>query len=105
MSGYKYYLVILDGHYHFVWTFPLRIKFDTFFTLSNFFAYVSTQFGRTIKVIQNDNGREFDNASSHAFFTTKVLILWMSCPYTSMQNGKVERILHTIDNILRSLLF
>jgi hypothetical protein len=32
--GYKYYLVILDDHFHFVWTFPLHDKSDTFFTLS-----------------------------------------------------------------------
>jgi hypothetical protein len=29
----------------------------------------------------------------------------MSCPYTSQQNGKVERSLRTLNNILRSLLF
>jgi hypothetical protein len=34
VSDYKYYLVILDVHSHFVWTFHLRIKSDTFFTLS-----------------------------------------------------------------------
>jgi hypothetical protein len=64
ISGCKYYLVIFDDHSHFVWTFPLRVKSDTFFTLSNFFIFVSTQFGRTIKVVQCDNDREFDNASS-----------------------------------------
>jgi hypothetical protein len=80
--GYKYYLVILDDDSHFVWTFPLRVKSDTFPTLSKKFAYVSTQFGRTIKVGQCDNGREFDNASSRAFFATNEVILWMSCLYT-----------------------
>jgi hypothetical protein len=29
----------------------------------------------------------------------------MSCPYTSPRNGKAERILHTINNMLRSLFF
>jgi hypothetical protein len=29
----------------------------------------------------------------------------MSCPYTSPQNSKVERMLHTTNNIVRSLLF
>jgi hypothetical protein len=29
----------------------------------------------------------------------------MSCPYTSPQNGKAEHIIHTINNMLRSLLF
>jgi hypothetical protein len=73
--------------------------------LSNFFVYISTQFGRTIKAVQCDNGREFDNASSRAFFATKGVLLWMSCPYTSPQNGKAVRILRTINNILRFLLF
>jgi IS30 family transposase len=93
--GYNYYMVILDDRSHFVWTFSLRIKSDTFSTLSKNFAYVSRQFGCTIKVIQCDNGREFDNASSHAFFTTNVVIVRMSCPYTSPQNGKTKRILRT----------
>jgi hypothetical protein len=83
ISGCKYYLVILDNHSHFVWTFSLRVKSDTFSTLSNFFAFVSTQFGRTIKVVQCDSGREFDNASSCAFFASSGVILWLSNPYTS----------------------
>jgi hypothetical protein len=48
VSGYKYYWVILDDYTHYSWTFPLRQKSDTFLTLSYFFAFVSTQFGRTI---------------------------------------------------------
>jgi hypothetical protein len=87
ISSYKYYLAILDDHSHFVWTLPLHAKSDTFSTLSKKITYVSTQFGRTIKVVQCDNGHEFDNASSHAFFTTK----WV--------------ILQTINNMLYSLLF
>jgi transposase InsO family protein len=105
VSGYKYYLVILDDCSHFVWTFPLRVKSDTFSILLNFFAFVSTQFGRTIKPVQCDNGQEFDNASSRAFFATHGVVLRMSCPYTSPQNGKVERTLRTINNMIRSLLF
>jgi hypothetical protein len=34
ISSYKYYLVILDDHSHFVWTFSLCIKSVTFSTLS-----------------------------------------------------------------------
>jgi hypothetical protein len=77
----------------------------TLFPLCQKITYVSTQFGRTIKAIQCDNGRELDNVSSRAFFTTKRVLLWMSCPYTSPQNGKAERILRTINNMLCYLLF
>jgi hypothetical protein len=34
ISGCKYYLVILDDHSYFVWIFPLRVKSNTFPTLS-----------------------------------------------------------------------
>jgi hypothetical protein len=33
VSGSKYYLVILDDFTHYLWTFPLKLKFDTFTTL------------------------------------------------------------------------
>jgi hypothetical protein len=69
------------------------------------FIYVSRQFGLTIKVVQCDNSREFDNASSRTFFTTNGAILRMCFPYTSPQNSNIECILHTINNMIHSLLF
>ena len=105
VSGYKYYLVILDDYSHYLWTFPLRLKSDTFATISHFFSYVATQFGTTIKCVQSDNGREFDNSSARSFFLTHGVALRMSCPYTSQQNGKAERIIRSTNNVVRSLMF
>jgi hypothetical protein len=50
VSGFKYYLAVLDDHSHYLWTFPLRLKSDTFSTLAHFFSFVATKFGTTIKV-------------------------------------------------------
>jgi transposase InsO family protein len=83
----------------------MRLKSDTFSVLSNFFAYVHTQFGCTIKSVQCDNGREFDNSAARAFFLAKGVVLRMSCPYTSQQNGKAERMIRTTNNVTRTLLF
>jgi hypothetical protein len=90
VSRYKYYLIILDNCTHCSWTFLLRHKSDTFPTLSHFFAYVSTQFGCTIRSVQCDNGHEFDNSSTQTFFLSHGVQLRMLCPYTSPQNGKVS---------------
>jgi len=105
VSGYKYYLVVLDDCSHYLWTFPLRLKSDTFATLTNFFSLVRTQFGATVKAVQCDDGREFDNSSSHTFFLSKGMHLRMSCPHTSPQNGHAERMIRSINNVVRSLLF
>jgi hypothetical protein len=66
--GSKYYLIILDDFMHYSWTFPLRLKYDTFLTITQFFSFVSSQSGRKVKSIQCDNGCEFDNSSSRQFF-------------------------------------
>jgi hypothetical protein len=104
VSGSKYYLVILDDFTHYLWTFSLKLKSDTFTTLSNFFAYVSTQFGRTVKAIHCDNRLEFDNSSTHIFLLSNSTQLWMSCPYTSPQNGKAEHIICSVNNVIHTLL-
>jgi hypothetical protein len=98
LSGYKYYLVILDDFSHFLWTFPLRLKSDTFTTLTHFFTWVSTQFRRSVRALQCDNGREFDNNASRSFFLTHGVQLRLSCPYTSAQNGRAERMIRTTTN-------
>jgi hypothetical protein len=103
-SSKPYYLVILDDFTHYLWTFPLKLKSDTFTTLSNFFSYVSNQFGNKIKAIQCDNGHEFDNSSTRIFLLSSGTQLRMSCPYTSPQNGKAERIIRSINNVIRTLL-
>jgi hypothetical protein len=105
ISGYKYYLLILDDFSHYLWTFPLRQKSNTFPTLSHFFAWVSTQFSRTIRSIQCDNGREFYNNVSRDFFLSRGVHLRMSCPYTSPQNGRAKCMIRTTNDVVRSLLF
>jgi len=104
VSGYKYYLVILDDCSHYLWIFPLSLKSETFTTLANFFSYMSTQFGCTVKSVQCDNGKEFDNSSTRTFFLTHRVLLRMSCPYTPSQNGKAERIIRSSNNVIRCLL-
>jgi hypothetical protein len=81
--------------------FPLCLKYDT---LTNFFAYVRTQFGVTIQGVQCDNGCKFDNLRARTFVSSHGVHLRMSCPYTSAQNGKVERTICSINNVIRSLL-
>jgi hypothetical protein len=61
--------------------------------------------GARVKAVQCDNGKEFDNSRTRHIFLTQGIHVRMSCPYTSPQNGKAKRIIRSINNVIRSLLF
>jgi histone deacetylase 1/2 len=104
VSGFSYYLVILDDYSHFCWTFPLRRKSDVHQTIVTFVAYVRTQFGLPVKCFQADNGTEFVNTATSTFLAAHGTLLRLSCPYTSAQNGKAECVLRTLNNSVRTRL-
>nr|GEU29738.1 ribonuclease H-like domain-containing protein [Tanacetum cinerariifolium] len=52
-----------------------------------------------------DYGGEFDNHAFHKLFSDNGIQFRFSCPRTSQQNGKFERMIRTINNIIRTLLF
>jgi len=97
--------VILDDFTHYVWTFPLKHKSEVTTVLVEFYAYVRTQFQLPILSLQTDNGKEFDNAAVCSLLTTHDTVMRLSCPYTSQQNGKAERVLRTLNDSVRAMLF
>jgi hypothetical protein len=105
VTGFKYYMIIIDDFSRYTWTFPLCLKFDVASTLCDFYSYVLNQFHLSIQCIQCDNGREFDNHVLCSFFTAKGSVFRFSCPRTSPQNGKAECGIRSINNIMRTLLF
>ena len=103
-SGYKYYVIFLDDYNHYLWTVPLRNKSDVLPTIRAFISYVHTQFRLPIVAFQTDNGREYDSTASCLLFSSLGIHLRLSCPYTSQENGKAERILRTVNDCIRTLL-
>nr|GEZ60743.1 ribonuclease H-like domain-containing protein [Tanacetum cinerariifolium] len=104
-SRIKYYVIFLDHFSHFVWVYPLHKKSDLFDNFVAFRAYVNKQFNVDIKALQCDHGEEYDNTRFHEIFLQNGIQYRFSCPRTSQQNGKSERILRTINNLIRTLLF
>lgn len=54
---------------------------------------------------QTDNGGEFDSSASRTFFALHDIVFRLTCPYTSQQNGRAERVLLTLNDCVRTLLF
>lgn len=105
LSGCRYYVLFLDDFSHYLWVYPLRRKSDVFSKFLHFTAYVKNQFKTSIKSLQYDNGGEYDNNLFHSYFAQNGITFRFSCPHTSQQNGKSERMIRTINNAIRTLLF
>ena len=59
---------------------------------------------RVTKAYSVPAGREFDNTVLRSFYSSHGIVLRLTCPYTSPQNGKTERILRTINDGVSVLL-
>ena len=82
----------------------LRQKSEVHTHIVNFVAYAHTQFSLPIRCFHADNGTEFVNNATAMFLAARGVLLRTSCPYTSAQNGKAERMLRTLNNTVRTLL-
>ena len=54
--------------------------------------------------MQCDNGGEFIDTSLRTFFLNNGITYRLSCPHTSPQNGKAERMIRTTNDVVRTLL-
>lgn len=88
-QGYLYYMSLVDAHTRFTWIYFLKLKSDAITAFKQFQKLVETQFSSKIKAIQTVGGGEFK------IFTSLLADLGinhrLTCPYTSHQNGTVER--------------
>jgi hypothetical protein len=96
--------VLLDAYTRYIWTFPIQQKSDVFPIIMDFFSYVQTQFGLPILALQTNNGKEYDTYALHHFLSNRGVVLRLSCPNTSQQNGKAERVLRTLNDCVRTML-
>lgn len=61
ISGFQFYLVLVDDYSWYSWLYLLKNKSDVFIVFSKFKVQVENQFSTTIKVIRSDGGDEFVN--------------------------------------------
>ncbi|KAJ0596182.1 putative RNA-directed DNA polymerase [Helianthus annuus] len=102
--GHRYYVLFLDDYTNFLWSYPISNKSQVFSVFTTFSNYIATQFERKIKQFQCDNGKEYANSQFQQFCNQNGMHFRFSCPHTSSQNGKAERKIRSINNIIRTLL-
>ena len=101
--GARYFLTIVDDFSRAVWIYLLVDKLEVFQMFMSFVAMVDRQFSQTIKVVQSDNGTEFNCLID--YFNATGILFQTSCVGTPQKNGRVERKHKHILNVGRALRF
>jgi transposase InsO family protein len=104
IGGSKYCLVIVDDYSRFTWVFFLQEKSQTQETLKGFLRWAQNEFELRIKKIRSDNEMEFKNSQIEGFLEDEGIKHEFSSPYTSQQNGVVERKNRTLLDMARTML-
>ncbi|KAM1941804.1 hypothetical protein ACFX13_029341 [Malus domestica] len=104
VSGYRFYLLIVDEFTKYTWLFPMKYKSEVFSLFVSFKAYVENMTGNTIKVLRSDSGGEFTSSQFNSFLSRYGIFHQYSCPHTPEQNGCVERKHRHLTETARTLL-
>jgi transposase InsO family protein len=94
----------VDDYYRFTWVFFLQKKSQTQETLKRFLRRAQNEFGLRIKKIRSDNGMEFKNSQIEGFIEEEGIKHEFSSPYTTPQNGAVERKNRTLLDMTRTMI-
>ncbi|XP_074313649.1 uncharacterized protein LOC141648837 [Silene latifolia] len=103
-GGSLYVCVLVDDYSRFVWTLFLHAKSETFEEFLVLIKKLQNKLGHKLISIRTDHGREFENDSFISFCREHGIDHNFSAPRTPQQNGVVERMNRTLEDMTRSML-
>ncbi|KMQ88473.1 gag-pol polyprotein [Lasius niger] len=103
-GGARFFLTFKDDFSDFRYVYFLRHKSDVLDCFKEYEQMISNKFGRTMKILRADNGREYCNAEVRKYLSSKGITMQNTAPYTPEQNGKSERDNRTIVESARTML-
>jgi Reverse transcriptase (RNA-dependent DNA polymerase)/Integrase core domain/GAG-pre-integrase domain len=98
----RYCMNVIDDYSSFSWTFPLKSKDDAILVLLAWHKAAENQCDSKLRSIVTDNG-ELVNYITKAWCDKYGIAHYTTAPYTSLQNGKVERLHRTIFHRARAM--
>ena len=104
LGGNKYLIVAIDTYSSYSWVCPIKSKADVCANLQSYIGQFEARSGKRIKVIQADNGSEFNNERVRTLLAVEHIELKFSSPYTPEQNGVAERNNRVIIETIRTML-
>jgi len=103
--GNKYIMNFIDDYIRLCWVYLLKHKSQAFETFKNFHVWIENEAQTSIRTLLTDNGRgcncnEFEtNLRQHRIKHETIV------PYNPRKNGVAKRMIKTLWNMLRLMLF
>lgn len=104
LGGAKYFLLFKDDYTHFKTVYFLKSKDEAYQKLQLLMNLLENQFGRKVKKLMSDNGREIQNTNSNKLLEELGVFHAKTCTYTPQQNGRIEREMRTVVEAARSVI-
>ena len=104
-SGHLYYIVFVDDYTRVSWVYLINDHRQVLDIFCQFILEIITQHSTTPKVIRTDNALELIQSALQQFCVDHGIIHQTTFPYTSSQNGVVERKHRILLDITRTLLY
>jgi IS30 family transposase len=89
-GGFNYFMMVVDSVSMYVWIIFLVQKNEAGPKLKNFIVWLQNQFGKTVKTIVRDGGKEYIPNEEKIFAKQFGIVIRESAPRTPEQNGKAE---------------
>ena len=90
-GGNRYFITFIDDFSKYTNVYLLKNKSDAFEKFKEFLLEMENQFGKKIKRIRSDRGREYESLGFNSFVQSLGIIHETTSPYSPSSNGIVER--------------
>ena len=87
----RYVLTFIADLSRYYWVYFLKLKYEVFETFKVYKALVENACGNKIKVLRNNNGKEYVNNHFQKIFEECAIQMQHFVPYIPQQNGVAER--------------
>jgi transposase InsO family protein len=103
-GGRHYFLLLVDDVSRYMWVVLLGTKGAAADAIKHIQAAAENESGRKLRVLRTDNGGEFTSTEFALYYTDEGIQRHLSMPYSSQQNGVVERCNQTVVSMARAFL-
>jgi hypothetical protein len=100
MSGFCYWLLIVDDYSRYLWIYLLQRKSDTFDMFKEFKVMIEKQFDKTVLCLNDNKGGEFIGIKWAVFFAQHSMRRKHTVKMLPQQNSIVEHLNCTLEELL-----